>query len=224
MSHIFLVRHGEVEGNSIAAGGRLTFAGWRDKPLTPRGELQAKAVAARLANEKLTVIYASDLHRAHNTAREIARRHNLAVRTDRRLREVNYGAWEGLGLDEILVGWPDVWEARNRDPAHVAPPQGESYADLWQRLQPAWNEIAQSHGEDERIAVVAHNGTLRTLLCHLLGMPVAHLKRIQTSNCGVSHIEVRKRKIEYSNEEVPQSQTFDITAHNINETNHLKEI
>ncbi|HVF84737.1 MAG TPA: histidine phosphatase family protein, partial [Abditibacteriaceae bacterium] len=174
MSHIFLVRHGEVEGNSIAAGGRLTFAGWGDKPLTTRGELQAKAIAGRLSNEKLTAIYASDLIRAQRTAQEIAQRHNLNVRTDKRLREVNYGMWEGLGLDEIVADWQDVWDARNLDPEHIAPPQGESYADLWRRLGPCWNEIVQLHGEDEHVAIVAHNGTLRVLLCHVLGMPLRH--------------------------------------------------
>jgi alpha-ribazole phosphatase len=223
LSHIFLVRHGEVEGNSIAAGGRLTFAGWGDKPLTQRGELQAKAVAARLSSENLSAIYASDLMRAQDTARELAQRHDLDVRTDKRLREVNYGAWEGLGLDEILAAWPDVWDARNRDPENIAPPQGESYADLWRRVEPAWNEIVRSHGEDERIAIVAHNGTLRILLCHLLGMPFAHFKRIQTSNCGISHLEV-KRAIEYSNAEALGAEKFSMVAHNINETNHLKEI
>ena len=218
MSHIFLVRHGEVAGNSLQAGGRLTFAGWEVKPLTARGEAQAQAVAQRLSTEKLTAIYASDLQRARNTAQQIADFHHLEVRVDARLREVNYGAWEGLGLDEILADYKDVWDARNANPKNVAPPEGESYADLWKRLSPFWNEITQNQGEDERVAVVAHNGTIRILLCHVLGMPFAHFKRLQTSNCGVSHIEIKRANIEYSNAEVS------IVAHNINETNHLKAI
>ena len=219
MSHIFLVRHGEVTGNSVQAGGRLTFAGWQDKPLTARGKLQAQAVARRLSSEKLTVIYSSDLQRARNTAQQIAGFHGLKVRVDNRLREVNYGAWEGLGLDEILADYRDVWDARNADPENVAPPNGENYEDLWKRLRPCWNEILNSHKEDERIAVVAHNGTIRILLCHVLGMPFSHFKRLQISNCCVSHLETKNAGIEYS-----KADAQSLVAHNINETNHLQGI
>ncbi len=222
MSHIFLVRHGEVVGNSLAAGGRLTFAGWHDKPLTPRGEEQAQAVAQRLLSEKLTTIYCSDLQRARITAEKIAACHNAEVRVDARLRELNYGAWEGLGLDEILASWADIWEARQADPENVATPDGENYADLWRRLSAAWNDIIKNVGEDERIAIVAHNGTIRILLCRLLGMPLANFKRIQTSNCGLTHIEIKSAKIEYSKSSL--APLPEIVAHFINDTNHLKEL
>lgn len=218
MSHIFLVRHGEVEGNSARDGARLTFAGWQDKPLTSRGLLQAQAVATRLSPEKLTAIYSSDLQRARVTAETIASFHDTKVRTDERLREVNYGAWESLGLDEILESYKDVWDARNQNPETVAPPNGESYADLWKRLSPCWNEILERCDEAERVAIVAHNGTIRILLCQLLGMPIGHFKRIQTSNCGVSHIEIKRAPIEYS------KQNLEIVARVINETNHLADI
>ncbi|HEY0073357.1 MAG TPA: histidine phosphatase family protein, partial [Abditibacteriaceae bacterium] len=65
MSQIFLVRHGEVEGNY---GPKRTFAGWGDKPLTEKGLRQAQAVAERLAHEPLTAVYTSDLKRALHTA------------------------------------------------------------------------------------------------------------------------------------------------------------
>ncbi len=199
----------------MQAGGRLTFAGWEDKPLTARGEQQAQAVAQRLSTEKLTAVYASDLSRARNTAQQIAKQHNLEVRVDARLREVNYGAWEGLGLDEILAQWQDVWDARRRDLAGVAPPNGESYGDLWKRLYPCWNEILASHGAEERIAIVAHNGTLRVLISRLLGMPLVNLRSIHMSNCGISCFEIKAAHAEYWN---------DIIACFINETHHLKEI
>lgn len=221
MSHIFLVRHGEVAGNSAQAGGRLTFAGWSDKALTTRGMAQAQAVAARLSTEKLTAIYSSDLQRARVTAQRIAERHDLEVRIDSRLREVNYGAWENLGLEEILADYADVWNARNADPEFVAPPDGESYAALWARLAPCWNEILALHGDEERVAVVAHNGTIRILLCQLLGMPVAHFKRLHTANCGVSHLEIKRAPrddIEYSNGE------FEVVARFINDSSHLNGI
>lgn len=251
----------------MGAGGRATFAGWADKALTPRGELQAKSVAARLQNEKLTAIYSSDLQRASVTAREIAAFHGLDVRVDARLREVNYGAWEGLSLSEILRDWPDEWAARNANMENVATPDGESYADLWRRLAPCWNEILRAHSSDlransldenaqsdktqsdaqvdssdgeeriaekhvaeERIAIVAHNGTLRLLLCHLLGMPPSNLKRLKMSNCGISRLQIEYSKSHAKSGFAGDSgesfgeREFEIVALSINETEHLKNV
>lgn len=188
MSRIFLIRHGEVEGNS---GERLTFAGWNDVPLTARGERQAEAVARRLEHENLRAVYSSDLQRARRTAELIAAAHSLEVQTDAALREVDYGAWTGLSETEVVAGWGELWRRRQRDPENVAAPDGESYADLWRRLQPAWERIAaQSLQSGGDMVTVGHNGTIRILLCHLLGMPPANYRRIGVSNCGLSCVEL----------------------------------
>ena len=226
------MRHGEVEGNSAATGGRLRFAGWADKPLTARGEMQAQAIAQRLSTENLNAIWSSDLQRARHTAEAIAQFHSLPIGVDAALREVNYGAWEGLGLEEIERDWLDLWRARQLDAEHSAPPEGESYHDLWQRVRPAWNKIVNdkiiNDGEaDARIAVVAHNGTLRILLCHLLRMPIRFYKVLHTSNCGLTHLEITRRAdIEYSNIEysIDDESSHEIVLRFMNDSNHLREI
>ncbi len=192
MSQIFLVRHGEVEGN---AGPNRTFAGWGDKPLTEKGRAQAQAVAERLSREKLTAVYSSDLMRARDTAQEIASRQNLTVQTETGLREVNYGEWEGLGDAELLRDWSDLWQRRVADPFHVAPPGGESYADLWRRLQPVWDAIVERH-QGQSVAIVGHNGSLRILLCHLLGAPLGNARHIRLMNTSISCIEYENSAME----------------------------
>jgi len=188
LSRIFLVRHGEVEGNS---GAHRTFAGWADKPLTERGELQAQAVANRLARETIGLICSSDLQRARRTAERIAAPHKLQVRTDAALREVNYGQWEGLSESEILQNFAADWNARVEDPETNAPTGGESLADLWRRLEPAWRSLVeQTESTPEYASVlVAHNGTIRVLLCQLLGVPIRHFRRIHCDNCGLCLVE-----------------------------------
>lgn len=183
---IFLVRHGEVEGNS---GAHRTFAGWRDSPLTARGEAQAQQVAQRLERESIGAVYSSDLQRAQRTAQAIAARHGLQVRVERDLREVNYGAWEGLGEAELKADYADLWARRSLDPVNVAPPGGESYAELWARLQPVWERIV-SQNEDKSIVIVGHNGSVRAILCALLGAPLSNLRRIQIGNCSLSCVEI----------------------------------
>ena len=212
------MRHGEVDGNSTQAGGRLTFAGWVDKPLTARGETQAQAVAKRFEREKLEAIYSSDLSRARRTAELIAQPHKLEVRVESAFRELSYGVWEGLGLEEIERDWLDLWRARQADAENVAPPEGENYADLWRRLKPAWESLVNGFGKEANVVLVAHNGTIRTMICHLLGAPVNNLKRIQTSNCGVTLVEIaREANIEYS-------MCDEVVLRYINDTQHLDEI
>lgn len=219
MFQVFLVRHGEVEGNS---GPHPTFAGWADKPLTPRGVAQADAVAERLAREQIGLVWSSDLQRARLTAEAIADRHGVPVRASRELREVHYGAWESLGHDEIHRDWAELWAQRMADPLGVAPPGGENYEALWARLEPAWNEFLSAAENQQAMygskppasaVLVAHNGPLRLLLCHLLGIPVANYRRLKTSNCGLSTLEI----------ETKGGARATIVA-GVNETAHLRDI
>ena len=209
MSRIFLVRHGEVEGNS---GNRPTFSGWHDVVLTARGQAQAQATAQRLAGEHIGAVFSSDLQRARDTAEKIAARHGLVVQTDTALREVNYGAWSGLGEAEIEAGWSDLWRRRLSDAVNVAAPEGESLRDLQKRLLPAWQRIVETNRESERdFVVVGHNGSIRVLVCYLLGVPLENYRRVRSENCGITGIEI-------SPDAKPPVVLF------VNETSHLKSV
>ena len=186
MTTLYLIRHGEVAGNS---GANRTFAGARDLELTPRGQLQAAAIAARLKSVELDAVYASTLQRAWRTADLVAADHGLTVTQLRAWNEVDYGAWEGLGEAEISADYAELWRARVADPWSIAPPQGESYAMLWARLQPAWQELLDEHN-GQSVAVVGHNGSLRVLLCQLLGAPPANARRLQIGNCSLTKVSV----------------------------------
>jgi broad specificity phosphatase PhoE len=186
MTTIYLVRHGDVAGNS---GEVRTFAGMRDLELTPKGREQAKAVAERLRDVKIDAVYASTLQRAWRTADGIAAHHGLTVTRDEGFCEVNYGEWEGLSESDILENYADLWKARVDDPWQVSPPGGESYQMLWQRLQPAWERVLKKH-QGETIVIVGHNGSLRVLLCQLLEAPPTNARRLHIDNCSVTKINV----------------------------------
>ncbi len=84
---IILVRHGESIANAkgISQGNRNK---WMDTSLTKKGKEQAKKLAERLKEEKIEVIYSSDLKRAKETAEEINKFHNLKIKFDKRLRDL----------------------------------------------------------------------------------------------------------------------------------------
>ncbi|MHB9144579.1 MAG: histidine phosphatase family protein [Symbiobacteriia bacterium] len=177
MTLLYLIRHAEAEGN---ASGR--FLGQQDVPLTPCGRHQAARLARALAAAPLVAVYTSDLERAVTTARRLAAVRRLSVQLLPALREVNFGSWTGCTYAEIAAGWPEAAAAWIADPERVAPPGGESLADVRRRATAALEEIARRHG-DGTVAVVTHGGVIGALLAGWSGgeawlAPLANTGRI----------------------------------------------
>ncbi|HEV8586892.1 MAG TPA: histidine phosphatase family protein [Methylomirabilota bacterium] len=166
---IYLLRHGEV-----AQANPRRFIGHLDVPLSARGEAQCRAQARRLAGAPIAALYTSDLVRARHSGAIIGAPHGLTPTEMPALREMAMGRWEGLTADEIRAREPaafDDWMARIGE---FPFPEGESVPDLIARAGPAFDAIvAQSPGP--AIAIVAHGGTNRALLCRALGLPLARL-------------------------------------------------
>jgi alpha-ribazole phosphatase len=166
---IYLLRHGEV----VLAETRR-FIGHLDAPLSPRGERESRAQAARLASVDLAAVFTSDLTRARRTGEIVGAPHGLAPVTLPALREMAMGRWEGLTADEIRRREPDAfgeWMARIGE---FPFPEGESVPDLLARAWPAFEAIVAAH-EGRAVAVVAHGGTNRAILCAALGLPLDRL-------------------------------------------------
>jgi len=98
---LYIARHGETEWNRA---GKLQ--GHQDSPLTARGHHQAESLAVALNNKQITRVYSSDLGRAIQTARAVAKHLEVELIIDERLRERNFGILEGktkAELDESLL-------------------------------------------------------------------------------------------------------------------------
>jgi broad specificity phosphatase PhoE len=189
---LYLVRHGNSAGN---LPGRMT--GWSDHSLTSLGVAQAQRVAARLAPLGPMPVFASDLPRALETARLItaqwgpvetatAATSGAAPTADRRLREIGLGDYEGKSWDEFVAD-TDLADAFAREPLLTALPGGESLAAVRERVLAAFHEIAAR--EHEAVCLVSHDGPIRTLLNHLLGVPAKRHWVISTTHGGLSLVE-----------------------------------
>jgi len=182
-TRILLIRHGRVAWNAKSA-----YAGWTDLPLDEQGEIEAAMVAKRLKDVPLAAIYSSDLIRAKRTAEIIAETHGLVVSVEPDIKEINYGEWEGLSVDDIKRIYGDgILKAWKADPENVSIPGGETFRELRDRAAPALARIAALH-KGQTIAVVAHRSVNRVLICHWLGIGVGRYKQIEQKNCAINSV------------------------------------
>jgi probable phosphoglycerate mutase len=169
---LIVLRHGET---SYSAENRLQ--GQRDVPLNARGRDQASAIG-RTLNAGLSAeidrleaarsFVASPLTRARETMELIRAAMGLPperYRLDPALVELSFGAWEGLTWTEVKTRDPKGVRARNADKWDFAPPGGESYAMLAERLRPWLASLTAD------AFVVSHGGVVRALMTLLAGVP-----------------------------------------------------
>lgn len=182
MTRFIVVRHGETEWNLAAR-----IQGHGDSPLTAMGLAQAEAVAQRLATEKFDRIVASDLARAHETAKRIAAVNGHAIGVDARLRERNFGAGEGLSYEEVDRLYPGAFSrVRATDPDYRIP-GGESRREFHERVVAGVEAIARRHA-GETVVLVTHGGVLSTLYRHIHDIALEKAHSIAITNASYNSL------------------------------------
>ena len=166
---IYLLRHGET----VLAEPRR-FVGHLDVPLSARGEAQCERQALRLKGVGLAAVYSSDLGRAVRSAQIVGAPHGLAPTTLPALREMAMGRWEGLTAADIEAGEPEVFKDWMTRVGEYPFPEGEDVGRLVARAWPAFESIPAGHA-GQTVAVIAHAGPNRAILCRALGLPLTRL-------------------------------------------------
>jgi probable phosphoglycerate mutase len=189
---LLLVRHGETDSN---VEGRSQ--GRRDVPLNDHGRQQAAAVGEWLRSADPVAVYASPSQRAQDTAGAIAAACGLAVSTDERLAELDQGDLDGLTPPEMRERDPEFLRRwMSEDPAKLTMPGGESLGDSRRRMLAAARDIVAAHSggqagsTDVAVVAVSHNLALKSLLCEMLGVPLASFRGFRIDVASVSTIDV----------------------------------
>lgn len=164
MTLLYLVRHGETALNQ-----KGVYYGWTDCPLSLRGEEQAESLGRSLAGITFDGVIASPLERAKRTAQIVGRIPVGKLVLDPRLKELNFGDWEGKHYQEIQSAFPGEWQEWANDWKGFRIPGGESFLDLYRRVADSLSEILNGD-ENRTLLLVAHHATLRIILSRLLGM------------------------------------------------------
>lgn len=209
LARFFLARYGETVWNR-----ERKYQGQSDVPLTDEGRIQAKSLSERLKDEKIDVIYASDLGRTMETAEIIAEHHGRKVVPAPLMRELNFGIWEGMTYDEIMQKWAKEYNKWQDDPYNENPPEGETLSELCERVSKFFMKAAQDH-PDGRILVVSHAGPIRAILSVLLNLKQDFFWKFKISNTSLTIIEYDGLK------QLSESDAFIVM---VNDTYHLKFI
>ncbi len=145
MLDLLLTRHGTTTAGEVMLGSQL------DVPLNDPGRHEANALADRLEGVRIDRIISSPMSRAMETAEIVARGRPFEV--DDRLRELDYGRWEGLNYQEIDARDLELrarWEA---DPAETHSPGGESGNEVAARARSFLRSLLESEHIPESRAV-----------------------------------------------------------------------
>ncbi|MBF0329526.1 MAG: histidine phosphatase family protein [Nitrospirae bacterium] len=207
---LYLIRHGETEGADVKR-----YKGSIDVPLSDNGIIQIQKTSdfvfrhiklSEAAKKKsylndihkphlksseelaLSSVFCSDLSRAVKSAEIVAEPYAISPVANPAFRERSFGVWEGMSFPEIKEQYPSEFEAWASDPVTFSPVCGESTVDLNARVMPALNGILEKH-QGESIALVAHGGVNRVILCNIMGVPLENVFRVEQDFAAVNVIE-----------------------------------
>lgn len=171
---IIAVRHGETVENVTRV-----IMGHNPGTLTLLGMQQAKAVAVLLKDEKIDIIFASDLGRAVNTTNEIAAYHNCPVVYSKELRERSYGVFSGRAYAEFAA----AEKASGADPINYRPPGGENISDVQTRVS-SFIDSLYSKYDKKTLLISTHAGIIRALKSLYFGLSTEEAFKSPIKNTG----------------------------------------
>jgi len=175
LRRVVLLRHGETEGDSASR-----FHGSNDVPLSQQGLQQVREAAYALRGEVFDLVVASPLRRSWQSARALAGA--APVRLETGFREIHFGRWEGLSLEEIQAQDPVLCEDWQSGREGFEYPSGELRADFRARVMDSFASMEASGAS--HVLFVLHKGVIRVIAEHLSG---AALPRDQPAlGCSVS--------------------------------------
>ncbi len=196
-TRILLVRHGETEWNRTGK-----FQGRSNIPLNQNGKNQANALALRLKDESLSVIYASPLARAIETARLIKVYHPSATLIEEDgFMEMDLGDFEGMDGKKWAAEHPDFLKSWWKSPGTVKMPGGESFKEVQARAVNTLSRILQLHPSESTVLICSHNFVILSLLCFAMDISLDKFRelRLETGTLSILYKKGEKMWMEEMN-------------------------
>ena len=199
---VFFMRHGETEWNQLRKQ-----QGQKGSPLNEKGHMQAKKLARIIKTLRVNFLFTSPLERAMQTANIVSQHTQLKPRVDSRLMECSFGVCEGLTRTDIDHQYPNLWANYERSKWTFRWPNGESYADVDERVRNFISDCLLSENNNT-IGIIAHETTNKVLLGRLLDLSRQEIVRLRQPNNTIFYLE-KNEQIQHINftEKSPKWQT-----------------
>lgn len=201
MTQIYLIRHGEAEGNVFRR-----LHGVYNSLLLPRGYQQRALIEKRFETIPVDACFSSDLTRACLTAQSIYLPKGLQLQIDPGFREQDMGVWEDIPYGYLEMHYPRDMELFSHDPVRWKVHGSESYRDFTDRFIAALEKVAKDY-DGATVAIFCHGAVLRGALMRLFFGDDPHQLPV-SDNTGVSHLYYEKGRFTYEY---------------LNDTSHLPE-
>jgi len=189
-TRLLLIRHAEVE-----ISYQKKFGGWIDMNLSPTGKRQAKVLADYLQHKTLDAIYASPMKRVQQTLAPTLKLNGHSQTILEGLREINFGAWSGLGWLEVEEKFKFQSHEWLEQIHHHGVPDGESGKIFRQRVEPCIKEILKRH-PGQNVAVFCHGGVIRMILAILLKLPLPKTNHFDIEYAGITQVAMHPHMAE----------------------------
>lgn len=169
---IYFVRHGQTIWNV-----EKRFQGLSDSPLTELGITQAKLLGEKLKDIKFDKFYSTSLKRANDTANYIKGNRKQKVEIFDDFVEISMGDMEGIKQEDFKKLYPEqvknfFFNQLEYNPSSFG---GESFLEVRERVIRGLNKFIELNKNYERVLVVSHGATLKTLLHYISGKDISTL-------------------------------------------------
>ena len=183
---VILLRHGRSTSNTAhTLAGRAEGVDLDDK-----GREQADGVVARVAGLPIKALIRSPLLRCGRTLAPLAAALGLEPEIDDRLAEVDYGAWTGRKIGDLVK--EPLWAVVQQQPSAAVFPDGEGLAQVQARAVAAVREhdkrLADEHGADTLWVACTHGDVIKSVLADALGTHLDSFQRITADPASMSVI------------------------------------
>ncbi|HOY71078.1 MAG TPA: alpha-ribazole phosphatase [Methylotenera sp.] len=164
--------------------------GQSDVAVSANFDAEREQLQSKLAAFQFDTVYSSPLQRCHQLAQALCadsrlKLENREIQLDERLKELHFGDWEMQPWQAISREIFDRWA---NDYANLAPPNGETFAQLHHRSKHFVEDLA-SQAKDQHILVVTHGGLIRALVAEVLQMPLKRLFRMSINHASITQLE-----------------------------------
>ena len=177
MGRLLSVRHGQTDYNI-----QRRYTGQTEISLNQEGLQEAEALAEKLMEYPISMIYCSPMIRTRQTISPYLQKKDVKISYRDELKEINMGVYSGYTVDEVRVKYPEMFAAHR-------PEGAENREQVEGRLFPLIDEIIKKH-RDDTILIVAHGYIQRCIFDYFMKPSDEEFLAFRTGNCVITEYEM----------------------------------